>query len=295
MKQYFRQIQRPQQKIKFEIKKMKELLFYKIGLFDKNLIVFDGGLGSQLLSYFQYEYLQRNGHKPKVNVEYFSVVENYVNDPNIIRRPWALDRYSISISMLTEQTFTTPNLNFKIPTNLLFKNNAFYYKKFRELDLSTKLPIDGRALSNFLRNYKVSKDYYAIHLRRGDFLTAASVIVSDSEILKLGNTLFSNIEKRPIFIFSDSKVRKTWTSDLEKIGFKQVILCGPGNSDLFVTHDLMRNAKILITSNSTFSLSAGLLARKDQLTIVPMKFYAGYRDEPVNSAINELSSFSILS
>lgn len=284
-----------QQKMTFEMKKMKELWFYKINLYDKNLIVFDGGLGSQLLSYFQYVYLVRNGHIPKVNVEYFNLEENSAFDPNFIRRPWALNRYGINISMLRNQTDSPPSLNLKIPTNLLFENNPLYFKKFKDLELSTKLPTDKKALLNFLRSHKVSKDYYAIHLRRGDFLTSASVNISDFETLQLCNTFFKNIEKLPIFIFSDSSIKKAWSFKLKKLGFNQVILCGPADSNLFLTHDLMRNAKILITSNSTYSLSAALLARKDQLTIVPMKFYSGYRDEPVNRVINELSSFSILS
>jgi hypothetical protein len=178
---------------------------------------------------------------------------------------------------------------------LLFENNSFYYKKFKELDLRTELSINNTTLKKFLRTHKVSADYYAIHLRRGDFLTAASVIVHDSEVMILIAKFFNNIDKLPVFIFSDSKLKRTWISQLNKLGFKRVILCDPNSTNQFETHDLMRNAKILIASNSTFSLTAGLLARKDQLTIIPMRFYSGFRDEPVNKAINQLSNFSILS
>jgi hypothetical protein len=288
-------MQKPVQKMRFELKKMQELLMLKSALYDKNLVVFDGGLGSQLLSYFQYISLMRSGLNPKVNIEYFTKARNFSTDVNFIQRPWALDRYGITLSMFDNPTIVSQNLSLKIPTNLLFQNDSFYYKKFKELDLRTKLPIDDQALRNFLRSHKVTTDYYAIHLRRGDFLTAASVIVPDSDVLVLIEKLFKNIEKRPVFIFSDSKVKNKWISDLKKLGFNKVILCGPGSTNQLQTHDLMRCAKILVTSNSTFSFSAGILARKDQLTIIPMRFYSGYRDAPANQAINQLSNFSILS
>jgi hypothetical protein len=288
-------LQKSLQKINFEINRIKEFFLFKISLYDKNFIVFDGGLGSQLLSYFQYVSLEREGLNPKVNVEYFTQKKNSSKGTNFILRSWALDRYGINLSKFSAPAGTPTSLNLKIPTNLLFENDSFYFQKFRELDLRSELPIDDKALKNFLRRHRVSMDYYAIHLRRGDILTTASVIVPDSEVLILTKKLFKNIEKRPIFIFSDSKVNKTWISELKKIGFRKIILCGPSSSSQFETHDLMRNAKILVASNSTFSLTAGLLARKDQLTIIPMRFYSGYRDEPVNKAINQLSNFSILS
>jgi hypothetical protein len=183
----------------------------------------------------------------------------------------------------------------KIPTNLIPRDGINYFKKYQNLDLREKLPIDEKSTRQFCLKYNIISEYYAIHLRRGDFLTAASLTVSDEEVLALVNRIFVNFIKAPIIIFSDSKIDDNWHKTFKALGFDLIILCEPNNTDQFLTHDLMRNAKILVTSNSTFSLSASLLSRKDQITITPMNFYSGFRDEPANRLINQLSNFSIIS
>ena len=46
------------QKFLFEMNNAKEAIFLKFGVYDENLIVFDGGLGSQIMSFFQMNHLR---------------------------------------------------------------------------------------------------------------------------------------------------------------------------------------------------------------------------------------------
>ncbi len=281
-------------KILFETQKLNENFLLIFSRYDENLIIFDGGLGSQILSYYQYEYLLRKGHRPQVNIKYYIETEEKL-DSNLERRQWALDRYGISLDKFKEDPASITESYMKIPTNLLTRKHINYFEKFYSLDLREKLPTSTKEINKYLKMHQVFSEYYAIHIRGGDYYTAASLMVPEEDILRLINKLFPNFVRQPIFVFSDSEIKDSIVEILKHHGYSKIILCGPNTIDQFITHDLMRNAKILITSNSTFSLSAGLLAKDTQLTLVPMKFYSGYRDAPANLLINELSNFSLLS
>lgn len=286
------QLKKYQNKIRFETEKLRENLMLIFGMYNQNLIVFDGGLGSQILSYYQFQYLLTQGIRPYVNLEYYTR-ENKDFDSNLEFRKWSLDRYGITLQSFYREAIITDSYA-KVPTNLLSKKHANYFAKLQSLDLRDTLQINDDAVNKFLKLHEVFSEYYAIHIRRGDYLTAASLLVDDEDIINLIGRLFPNYVKVPVLLFSDSLINPRIVDKLKECGYSKIMFCGPDTADQFMTHDLMRNAKILITSNSTFSLSAGLLARENQTAIVPMKFYSGYRDAPANALINEMSNFSIM-
>ena len=69
---YERTIVKISQKLKFEINQRKEFLLLHSNYYDENLVVFEGGLGSQILSYFELTSLLSHGIKPKINFDYFA-------------------------------------------------------------------------------------------------------------------------------------------------------------------------------------------------------------------------------
>ena len=281
-------------KISFETRKKNEKIRHYLGKYNPNLIVFDGGLGSQIMNYFQFTYLIHNNYKVELNMEYFDNPPSKHHNFFVLRK-WALDRYGISIDSIKNKAHKISNSNAKIPSNLLAKDDKNYFKKFLDLDLSDIFPIDTLKINVFLFNNNISSDYYAIHIRKGDALNTASKLVTEGDVQDLSLKLFAKLPIHPILIFSDTEIDSTVKRTLIKLGYDRVFLFLPETCSDFTTHDLLRKAKVLVTSNSTFSLSAALLSRKSQLAFIPIEFYGGYRDGPTNDLLNKLSKFAILS
>jgi len=130
--------------------------------------------------------------------------------------------------------------------------------------------------------------YLCLHVRRGDYLNVASHLVSSKELDGIA-AQFSGLVDR-ILILSDSPIGAT--------EFEQVRSKFPGrlhvidsDPDPILAHSLMRNATVLVCSNSQFSLSAGLLS--NGLKIIP-KVWFGADASRINLAVGKLSDFSVL-
>lgn len=281
-------------KISFEIRKKWETFCYSTGRYNPNLVIFDGGLGSQIMNYFQFTYLINKNSKIEVNMEYFEN-PSQKNHNFFVQWQWALDRYGISMDSIKNKAHKISDNHARIPSNLRASVDKNYFKKFSEVDLSETFPINKAELVQFLSENNISSEYYAIHIRKGDALNVASKLVTENDVHDLSLKLFIKLPKHPILIFSDSEIDGIVKNTLIKLGYTDVHIFLPGSCSDFTVHDLLRGAKILVTSNSTFSLSAALLSRKTQLAFIPMEFYSGYRDGPTNELINKLSKFSMLS
>ncbi len=297
---YERTIVKISQKLKFEINQRKEFLLLHSNYYDENLVVFEGGLGSQILSYFELTSLLSHGVKPKINFDYFA--NGTENKIAITKdgggregfRPWSLDRYGITISQISSLGITKSSVKRRIPSNLLQIKKPDYYQKYLELNQKSLFAINEKAIEDFLIKKEISSNYYAIHLRRGDYLKVASKLVSDEEVFGSISKLLAVLPIAPVLIVSDSSIDGNLVEAISEINSQRVIPVDPDAADEYLSHDLLRKAKVLVTSNSTFSLSAALLARENQLTFLPLEFYTGYREEPLNLLINKLSKFSIL-
>ena len=276
-------------KIQFEVKKRFQLVLLKSNWYKKNLVTFEGGMGSQILSFLELCYLQNNNKKVELNLDYFNNISSGEDF-----RPWSLDRYKITLESILKIGSITNNKR-RLPTNLMLKVDSNYFQKFSTFDFKKYFQIDFIEAKLFLNYNNVNSNFYAIHLRRGDYLQIASKIITDEEVLQLVLKLFITLPIAPVLLISDSPVSKTWSEELNKISYNHVVCIGPEDTKDFVCHDLMRLASVLIASNSTFSLTAALLAHVPQLSIVPMEFYAGYKEQSFNLLINKLSKFSILS
>lgn len=290
------------------MKKIELLLFY-LSYYDKSLVVFEGGLGSQILSYFELLSLEESGIRPRVNLDYFLNQSNGQSNTTTtgsgdgkrvcaveggsINRPWALDLYGIKLSEISKLEMTS--LKRKIPTNFIKKVKPKYYEQFLKMNLKETFKVQDIKLNNFLTSKGVGSEYYAVHLRRGDYLEVASRIVSDEEVFEILSRILPNFKTAPVLIISDSQIDSGLVNKVRRINNQSVISVDPTEADMYLSHDLLRNARVLITSNSTFSLSAALLARDDQLAFLPTQFYSGYRESILNDLINRLSKFSMLS
>ena len=106
----------------------------------------------------------------------------------------------------------------------------------------------------------------SLHLRRGDFVSVASEIVSYEEFINICKKLPK--QKENIIVFSDSsKENNLEFYNMLSSLFNKVSWLN--NIDNKVTHQLMRRSSILICSNSQFSITAAYLS--NNTSFIPNK------------------------
>jgi hypothetical protein len=130
--------------------------------------------------------------------------------------------------------------------------------------------------------------YLCLHVRRGDYLNVASHLISSKELDGIASQFGGLVDR--ILILSDSPIG---ADEFESVRskFSGRINVIDSDPDPILAHSLMRNAAVLICSNSQFSLSAGLLS--NGLKIIP-KVWFGADASQINLAVSRLSDFSVL-
>jgi len=263
--------------IKRRVFKLWQTLMTKLHLIDRHTIYFEGGLGSQILSFIEFQEKTKNSDKPvSVNLDYFSgISSDYTNEAGLSMWSWKLNYYGINQSIFEQENFYK-----KLAKKyLLVRSNdiseIFYnFRETRKQKYEILFPINKIAISAYLESIVGSKniEYCVAHIRRGDYLNIAAKVITVDELTRLIQKI-KNLLPKIILISSDS-----YLTLLEK---EKLADCLPGftykyiepSESPFLVHDLMRNSKVLIASNSTFSFSAGLLANDDCLVFFPTKCF----------------------
>jgi hypothetical protein len=158
-------------------------------------------------------------------------------------------------------------------------------------ELISQIPHLGLEKPILIRHKLANADYSVIHIRKGDFVKHASYLINDSSYIDLMRSL-ENIITKIVFIVSDEKLDIDFKNKIQLVLHTKDIIFEDSGTEIEI-HCLMRSAKILVTSNSMFSLSAALLRPKTLLTITPKVFY-GQMFKFYNSGINSLSEWAIL-
>lgn len=262
-------------------------------VYHKTLTHIEGGLGSQILGVMSlYNNLEKFGkEKAKCDLSYF----DEPRQSNLW--PWGLDKFGLALEDL--RVYESRKL-----TNLLKAKKDFpsdddlaqnYWLNCRKKYLS-KFPPGGGIVKQFLADHSITEKfdtYGAAHIRRGDYLSVASKVISLNQCL----TFLLSIEKsipNHLFFVSDSKFSIEEKKHLrDQLGNKRyVIFLDDPNHDPFTIHCLLRNADLLVTSNSTFSFSAGLLGKEGQVVFSPSEFHSGSDSEKYNKSFRSVASFS---
>lgn len=258
---------------------------------DKETIYFEGGLGSQLFSYL--EFLRRVNatqsvldqesevlnHGPRCNLKYFQRPIGY--EKNGLRiGPWLLDSYGVTMESM--KVFEAEprrgikrirSLSNTLPSTSL-STARMYRDYFRpKIDLVRFVEESIRLDYSVITSAADEFDCCSVHIRRGDFMAVASHIVSDFEYLSL-LTSIRKVLPRHLVIFSDSKLSEkfklTLTREFPKI---EIRFCDDSEMDVIGSHEFMRRSKVLVTGNSMFSISAGMLTLCESLVFVPVSLY----------------------
>ena len=265
----------------------------------KNLrrIVFEGGLGSQILPYLEMSWFKENFQSFVVDTSYFDKNEKISRRSGADHWSYRLDRYNISLdSLAREGVKESQGFNVSNQRNFDLWTSSFW--KFCKAKGESLLPIDAFALSSFKKNIGLQpgENYSCIHVRRGDYMRVASKLVSDEEWMATLTKLLPDFSGA-LVICSDSKFESHVKSRISK-------LCEPynlnvmwlegGNFDECDLHDFMRTSNNLITSNSTFSFSAALLGVKKNRSYVPLQFYGDQELEIINRGFRASGSFLLM-
>lgn len=265
----------------------------KFKLQHKSLIHIEGGLGSQILGAIAFFNAQ-----DKFGIKFVKCDLSYFGQHNRTDLwEWNLHNYGIGIEDLRKFESHSKSNFLKAKKDFLteLEISQEYWKNSR-LKYLGYFPINEEQLQDFLS--KASDDsnltgYGAIHIRRGDYLQVASKVIGLDEYIGFLEKIKTVLPK-PCFIITDSPLAYEGKQQLARaIGVDSgaIFLDGPGY-DPFVLHCLMRRADVLVTSNSTFSFSAGLLGKNGQIVFSPMEFHAGIGSEKYNRTFRSVGSFT---
>ena len=260
----------------------------------KNIVRIEGGLGSQLIGLLEYEFRRIDNPSVRADVSYFlqKSSEEISNGSTIWS--WQLDRYGYYLSDFSEHAKFYDKYLGVILSYSARKNKMKQSCKLPWRDFAKKLPLaDG--LQCYFDDYKISpeKNFAVIHVRRGDYLRVASKLVFLEESISVLKR-FMPLVDGPIFVSSDEKLsEKDLAFCNTHLSPSRLIILNP-NVDLHIVHGLMRCANLLVTSNSTFSWTAGMLSVKESpLLFSPLNF-VNEIDHSINGFFRSSSSWMII-
>ena len=253
---------------------------------ERNRVYFEGGLGSQILSALTYLHLAKK-IQLICDFSYFDK-RNLHRNPNLSFWDWRLSEYGFSRESFPESKLL---LNSRRRRFHELKADQQILSEIFQCHYADRFPIGfGLTAIKEKLNLKINETFACIHVRQGDYLKVASRVISLHETLTSINQVVEIFPER-VFIVSDSDIsvdeRKLAESVLQNQKVEYII----GGDELAV-HGLMRMANVLVTSNSTFSFSAMLLANHSQISITPNNFH-GENNALLNSTFVLRKSWSL--
>ena len=248
---------------------------------------FEGGLGSQILAYIEFINRRNNSNQLTfTETSYFDVNQVFNQENGVTHWRWRLDHYGIELEELRKFN----KYNVKNISKLRRPNKSEYSEhiKINKLWTPTKRALELLLIQStkenreevFFSGSKVS-DYGVVHIRKGDYLKVATKLIDVNSIEIILRKLKSSLPKY-LVIVSDGTIttneRKKLNSTCNALKLSEIKFYDKSNYsvDETLVHDLMRSANFLLTSNSTFSFTAGLLNNVDnRLVVFPSSFYGG--------------------
>tara|TARA_B100000579_G_C22748090_1_gene812605 strand:- start:79 stop:903 length:825 start_codon:yes stop_codon:yes gene_type:complete len=246
---------------------INEFYINKIKKYENISVTFSGGLGNQILSLLAYKYLQQSGRNISADLSYFED-KNYqekLKKKNLSVFNWELDKYadiklkdfSKPRNKYRKSLFTIKDGYAKLFFSLQSSKNSDLIESIGFVDSNTYLPNHISGLEK----------YICVHIRKGDYLKVASHLIKSQELINIA-IKFSNVIEN-LVILSDGNLESHVQYELNRSSFKNInILVG---GDPTVAHSIMRSSKLLICTNSQFSLSAGIIEKMPIL--LPKKWY----------------------
>jgi len=254
----------------------------------KPTIMIDGGLGSQIIGWIKYHIAKEIFINKEIQLDLSYFLSEQTQDlvPGLTRWKWELDHYGLQLLDLN------PGKKPFLADISYEKRAQFEFPLFQKMvgrSWNHLFPLSTSTIELF-QNLELPKEFGVVHLRRGDYLQVGSKIVHETEVSKLLEKISGSLPQT-LLVISDSEI-----SDLDlnrireaaKVGDIQKIIGG----DMHAVHGLMRQSKVLIASNSTYSISAALTMTNGGTTIFPANLY-GSAMPNLNRNFNSLANWHL--
>jgi hypothetical protein len=259
-------------------------------------ILFQGGLGAQIISASIYFYLRNQGYKTYADFSYFNN-EKYlanVGDGRCSQWEYRLDSYELPMIGFENINSCTDSNVTLIPDGVLkaqLFRKAIADPEVKQYFQAAKSFEILNSIDFFQLNLLEPLGYVCMHVRRGDYQNSAvHYIVPESSFLTMADKFAKAYSA--IVITSDSSLSLNFKSEIER-KFSKVIILDDMSMDEMITHSIMRFAAILICSNSQFSMTAGALS--DGLAFFPTRFFEGTHQQELAQVLHEeYANFSLL-
>jgi hypothetical protein len=172
-------------------------------------------------------------------------------------------------------------------------------KKQRTIWSSNKIrnlfPIDENALSSICKTYEIELDKTnTVHIRRGDYERVASRLVEYWEYEDLLKSFSPFIEKNILFISDSDLPKEVKQNFIDSFPDRSIKFFSSYEISTQSAHDIMRKSKVLITANSTFSISAGLLSDENTIVLSPIEFFGGEKGYLQSRIFNRYGNFIVM-
>jgi hypothetical protein len=250
------------------------------------VVTFTGGMGAQIISASLYFAMKKEGRSVYADLSYFNQPESVatLGTRGVCSHwSWQLAPFGLSLSSFgTLPTYTKRNAHILPdgPEKLELGLSAlaqYEIQKYFEI---------SNVVSNVLA-CELSSPYLCIHVRRGDYVNVASHLIADNEFISLARK-FSGLVDHAVVI-SDSPIEEDFRASLSAVFINVEFL---DNTDAYTAHRIMRNARILICSNSQFSLIAAALNSK-ALVLIPKQWF-GVGERHIEAALHSRCAFQIM-
>jgi hypothetical protein len=254
----------------------------------RTVVTFSGGMGAQIISAAIYYYLKDTGNSVFADLSYFKnkvslAVEGKIGE--VSYWDWQLDIFGISPS-----SFEVSSESQDYQPQMLkdgVEKLALGLEALRVPSVKSRFAIPIDIETSALQCLEVKRKYVCVHIRRGDYINVASHLISSDDLVQIA-IKFKNLVDS-IVILSDSKI----DDEVQKLMLENFSYVQTSDQlDARTSHVVMRNAAILICSNSQFSLTAALLNAKC-VPIIPIEWY-GSSDRALQEVIRKTCRFQII-
>ena len=278
---------------KFWLLQIHSLVLRNLKRVEKDLIYIEGGLGSQILGTLEFVNTRKT-----VDISYFSNPPRAtVNGPDIWK--WELGRYGIDLNFFKERVRLKPyKWQYALKPQIVkskLSTSGEYVNPWSIGGGAELFPIDKTATTKVRSGYGIEgNDFGAIHIRKGDYLRVSSRVISVNENAGILTKLQNQLPK-VLFVFSDTALSESEREVVKRAApHSNTHFLSEDDLEGGTVHDLMRLSKVLITANSTFSLSAGILASKETVVYSPLLFFGGKDDYLKSRIFNQAGDYFVL-
>ena len=259
----------------------KILVFFELdssrSIKSPTVVSFTGGMGAQILSASIYYHYKKLGKPVYADLSYFKKDKHLASEGikgEVSHWDWQLSTFGIELDSFKNLPSDTSNSNF-LPDGLKKAHRGFEALKCPEI--REHFSIKNNQSRKICIGHE--EDYICVHVRRGDYINVASHIISDDQFIAVTNKFSKLIPN--LVVISDSQIDDAFKNSFKE--FSKVIFLD--EIQPYDAHCIMREAKILVCSNSQFSLTAGLL-NPNGLVILPKNWFGN--DNKLNELVKPI-------